>query len=188
MYPGLRTIHLFCGALALPMLLMYGISAVQMAHSKRFPMKPVVTERQVQLEAGQTDALRISRAAGLRGEITSVTDNASDLQIRVTIPGTVHEVRYQRATGATVVRTSRAGTLGFLNRLHHAAGFWPKWGPLKLWAILVGVVSLATVVLAVTGLWMWWLRRQERRSGLILLIANAAFALVVLSLLRSAGP
>ena len=34
MYPTLRTIHLLCGTFALPMLLMYGVSAVQMAHTQ----------------------------------------------------------------------------------------------------------------------------------------------------------
>ena len=52
MYPTLRTIHLLCGALALPMLLMYAVSAVQMAHSKWFRLKPSVTDAKVQLQFG----------------------------------------------------------------------------------------------------------------------------------------
>jgi hypothetical protein len=188
MYSTLRTIHLLCGALSLPMLLMYGISAVQMAHSKWFSLKPAVTERQVPLPGEYPDARAVARAVmqntGLRGEITSVAGN----QIRITVPGTVHEIRYDRGNATASIRTSIGGTMAFLNRLHHAAGFWHEWGPMKLWAALVGVVSLATVGLAATGLWMWWLRRQERKAGLVLLIANLTFAVVVLSLLRANGP
>jgi hypothetical protein len=174
------------------MLLMYGISAVQMAHSKWFSLKPTVSERQLQFTGDATDGRRFARSlmatSALRGEITSVDETPEGFQVRITIPGTVHDIRYTRATSTASIRTSVAGTLGFLNRLHHAAGFWHDWGPMKLWAFLVGIVSVATVGLAATGLWMWWLRRQERRSGLILLAANAVFAVVVLSLLRSAGP
>jgi hypothetical protein len=192
MYPLLRTIHLLCGVLSLPMLLMYGVSAVQMAHSNWFSLKPAVTERQVPAAAGETDGRRLARnlmrATGLRGEITSVSETPDGFLVRLTIPGTVHEIRYNRASGTADIRTSVAGTLGFLNRLHHAAGFWHDWSPMKVWALLVAVVSFATVGLAVTGLWMWWLRRQERVSGLILLLANVAFAVVVLSLLRASGP
>jgi hypothetical protein len=59
---------------------------------------------------------------------------------------------------------------------------------MKLWAWLVAIVSVATVGLAGTGIWMWWLRRQERRWGSLLLAANAAFALIVMLLLRAEGP
>jgi hypothetical protein len=86
------------------------------------------------------------------------------------------------------VRTQVGGFMGMLNRLHHAAGLWHEYAPLKVWAVLVGLVSLATLGMAVTGLWMWWLRKQERRWVLILLGANLIFSIVVLALLRSNGP
>ena len=55
MYPTLRTIHLLCGAFALPMLLMYGVSAVQMAHTKWFSLTPVISESTVQLSRDYSD-------------------------------------------------------------------------------------------------------------------------------------
>ena len=192
MYPTLRTIHLLCGALALPMLLMYAISAVQMAHSKWFRLKPSVTESKVQLSKEYTDGRLLARDVmairDIRGEINSVQPTPGGFSVRVVVPGTVHEIQYDRATGSAAVRTNVAGFMGMLNRLHHAAGLWHEYGPLKIWAVLVGIVSLATVGLAATGLWMWWLRRQERTWGVILLGANVAFALVVLTLIRSSGP
>jgi hypothetical protein len=192
MYPTLRTIHLLCGALALPMLLMYAVSAVQMAHSKWFRLKPSVTDAKVQLSKEYTDGRLLARDVmairDIRGEINSVQPTPGGFSVRVVVPGTVHEIQYDRATGSAAVRTNVAGFMGMLNRLHHAAGLWHDYGPLKIWAVLVGVVSLATVGLAATGLWMWWLRRQERTWGVILLGANVAFALVVLTLIRSSGP
>jgi uncharacterized iron-regulated membrane protein len=78
--------------------------------------------------------------------------------------------------------------MSMLNRLHHAAGMWHEYMPLKVWALVVGIVSFATVGLAATGLWMWWLRREERKLGLILLTANLTFSLILLAMLRAHGP
>lgn len=192
MYKTLRTIHLLCGVFALPGLLMYGISAVQMAHSKWFVLRPSITERDVTLAPGANDPRQLARdmmTAGLiRGEIAAAQSTAAALTLRITVPGRVQEVRYTPASGTAHIRISTAGTMGMLNRLHHAAGLWPEHEPLWAWGAFVGLVSLACVALAATGLWMWWMRRQERTLGLILIGANVAFSAVMLCLMRSAGP
>jgi hypothetical protein len=59
---------------------------------------------------------------------------------------------------------------------------------MKIWGAAVAIVSLAILGLGATGLWMWWMRRQERAAGLILLGANLLFSVVVLSLMRAGGP
>lgn len=188
MYPMLRNVHLFCGALALPALLMYAVSAVQMAHSRWFTLKPAITESTVSLEPGLSDGRRVAVAVmathHLRGEITAIAKQSDRITARIVVPGTVHEVTYTPATGIAQVRTSIAGFLGMLNRLHHAGGLWPEYLPLRLWGLLVAIVSLATVGLGATGIYMWWLRRQERRWGLILLAGNLAFSLGILLMIR----
>jgi uncharacterized iron-regulated membrane protein len=54
--------------------------------------------------------------------------------------------------------------------------------------LLIGLVSAAVLLLGITGIWMWWLRKQERAWGLLLLAANLVFAVGVLLTIRSAGP
>jgi hypothetical protein len=192
MYRTLRTIHLLCGAFALPALLMYGASAVQMAHHRWFTMKPHVSDSDVVLRAGYDDGRAVARevmaSRDLRGDINLVKPTPTGFDIRLVVPGTVHEIRYDRASGVTRVRTSAAGFMGMLNRLHHAAGLWHEYAPLNVWGVLMGVVSVATLGLGVTGIWMWWLRRQERTLGIVLLAANLAFAVTVLTLIRRVGP
>ena len=191
-YRTLRTIHLLCGALAVPFLLMYGISAVQMAHNKWFVLKPAVTENDLTVRSGYTDGRELARAVminlGIAGEINQVQQTADGFNVRLVVPGTVHEIRYQSATGSTRVRTSVAGFMGMMNRLHHAAGLWPSYLPLWLWGAAIGVVSLAILGLGATGIWMWWSRKKDRVVGVVLLSANLIFAIVVLALLRSNGP
>jgi hypothetical protein len=192
LYSNLRTIHLLAGAFALPALLMYGVSAVQMAHNRWFTMKPAVSEADEAIAAGYADGRALVRdlmaRRSLAGEITSVEATPAGFTARIAVPGTVHDIRYDRTTGRTHIRTSVAGFMGMLNRLHHAAGLWHNYMPMKMWAVLVALVSLATVVLGATGIWMWWMRRSERTWGLILIAANLAFSVTVLWMMRAAGP
>ena len=191
-YRSLRSIHLISGAFAFPVLVMYGVSAVQMAHGRWFDLKPVaVIKHSIHLAAGNDDGRKMAREAMARtdvhGEIETVSTTANGFNVRVTVPGTVHVIEYDRSSGATSVRTTVAGAMGMLNRLHHAAGLWHSYGPLRLWAVLVALASAATVVLAVTGIWMWWRRREERVLGAVLLAANVVFSATVLILIRIAG-
>ena len=192
MYPTLRNIHLLCGVFALPALAVYGVSAVQMAHARWFVLKPAIREARVALRSGSADgrlvASEMMARQHLRGEITSIQQTEGGFAIRIAVPGTVHEIRYDGASGEAYLRTSVAGFMGMLNRLHHAAGLWHDYLPSKLWAVLVALVSLATVGLGATGIWMWWLRRQERTWGLILIAANLVFSVAVLVALRAMGP
>ena len=193
MYRTVRNLHLVLASLSLPFLIMYGVSAVQMSHSTWFETKPVVRERQMQLPPRQADARAVARAVmehdgSVRGEVTNIQNSAGGLALRIVVPGTVHEVRYDPASGLTQVKSSVAGVIGMLNRLHHWAGFWHETMPMKVWALAVAIVSAALLVVGLTGLYLWFTRRAERRVGLLLLGINVVFALTVLALVRRAGP
>jgi hypothetical protein len=188
LYPVLRTTHLLCGVFALPFLALYGASAVQMAHSKWFHMKPAVTESEATVAAGISDSLQVARAANVRGEIASVETTPSGMKVRVLRAGTEYQIDYDRASGIVRTRAKVAGVWGIMNRLHHAAGLWHDYGPLQWWGLFCALTSTAAVGLGATGIWMWWLRKQERKWGLVLLAANVIFAVAVLGAMRAAGP
>lgn len=190
MYKIIRNIHLLLASFSLPFLIMYGISAVQMSHSKWFQMKPAVTEREVPLAAGQTDARAVgreimSRQPDTKGELSNAQSTDAGLTLRIVVPGTVHEVRYDRASGVARIKTSTAGVMGMLNRLHHWAGFWHEPVSMKAWAVFVAVVSAGLLLLGATGIYMWFTRRTERRIGMALLAVNLVFAITILTLLRT---
>jgi hypothetical protein len=193
MYRIVRNLHLFLASFSLPFLIMYGLSAVQMSHSTWFETKPVVRDRQMQLPPDQADARTVARTVmdndgSVRGEVTNIQNSEGGLALRIVVPGTVHDVRYDRASGLTQVKSSVTGVIGMLNRLHHWAGFWHETVPMKAWALAVAIVSAALLLVGVTGLYMWFTRRHERRVGLLLLGINVVFAITVLALLRRAGP
>lgn len=193
MYKKIRTVHLLLASLSLPFLLMYGISAVQMAHGTWFDMKPAVQESRLSLPPGLSDARAIARsvtshAPGVRGELTNIQAGFAEVSLRLVLPGTVHEVRYQRASGDTRLKTSVAGVMGMLNRLHHAAGLWHGPITMQLWGGAVAIVSTALLLLGATGIYMWFTRRTERVVGAALLAANVVVVVVLLGIMRSAGP
>ncbi len=193
MYRAIRNIHLLAASLALPFLLMYGVSALQMGHSSWFDMKPRVEDRDVALAPGQDGAREVARQlterdSTVRGELTNVQSGPNGIAFRVVMPGTVHEVRYDPLSGNAHVRTSVAGFMGMLNRLHHAAGVGHGLVSLNVWGWGVAAVSVALLVLGVSGIYMWFTRRPERRIGFVLLAVNVAVALVLLGLIRTAGP
>jgi len=193
MYFFVRNLHLLLASLALPFLLIYGISAVQMSHDGWFDMKPTVSEQTLSLAAGEIDARAIAREVmekvpAARGELQSIQSTPAGVALRIVLPGTVHEVRYARATGATQVRASVGGTMVMLNRLHHLAGLSHDVTPLNLWGAAVAIVSLVLLLVGATGIWMWFLRRTERTLGLVLLAINLAVALTLIVWIRRGGP
>jgi hypothetical protein len=193
MYKAIRNIHLLLASFSLPLLVMYGVSAVQMSHNAWFQMKPAVQERDLALAPAQTDARAIAREVmdrerSIKGEIANVQANAAGVSLRIVVPGTVHEVKYTTASGNAHVKSSVAGVMGMLNRLHHWAGFYHEPLSMKVWALAVAIVSAALLLVGATGIYMWFTRRPERRIGLALLGINVAFAVVIMVLLRRAGP
>lgn len=193
MYQTIRNVHLLLASFALPFLLMYAVSSVQMSHTTWFTMTPAVHQREVPLTAGRTNGRDVARELlgrepALRAEIVEIRDRPDGIDVRLAIPGTVHEVRYDRATGAARVRTSVAGFMGMLNRLHHAAGVRHEMALMNVWGWAIGVVSAATLLIGATGLYMWFARRRERMAGVVLLALNLAVVAILLVWIRRAGP
>jgi hypothetical protein len=192
MYRAARLVHLVLASFCLPFLAMYGASAVQMSHGRFFDMRPrAVTEREVALTPGHTAGRAVAadimrREATVRGELVAVEPTADGVALRIAVPGTVHEVRYQRERGTAKVTTTVDGVMGMLNRLHHAAGLWPRYAPLRTWGTMVAIVSVAFLFVGTSGLVMWFLRPAERRVGVVLLGVNLAVVLVLLALIRTA--
>ena len=118
MYQKLRNVHLSTGLFCLAFLLMYGASAVQMAHRRWWPVRERGTEWSVRLPAGSIDARVAARALAIRGELAAIRISPGALRFRQVRPGTVHQVEYSAATGEAKVRETDAGFAGMLNALH----------------------------------------------------------------------
>lgn len=186
MYRLLRNIHLTLALLALPFLLIYAFSSVQMTHG--FRQKPQVVESRVTVSPDAGDARKLSRELmdryALRGELQQIFTTPAATKLRIVRPGTAYEIEYTSATGETLIRTSTSGFLGLLSQLHRAAGFWHQYWLINLWNGLVAWTSAAIILLGITGVCMWFARGQDRVIGIILLTLNLCCSLTLLFLIR----
>ncbi|PYV38033.1 MAG: hypothetical protein DMG06_26595 [Acidobacteria bacterium] len=189
MYRWLRNIHLVSGLFSFLFLFTYGWSAVQMAHRTWFSLEPEIRETQVAVGSEVSDNPRaLARTLmddyGLRGGLDEIKQTPEGYKLRISRPGTEYEVSYSRARGEAKVRTFRANFPGMLNSLHHVAGFRRGDGLQKTWAALVGVVSVGLVLLALTGIYLWFKLFNERGVGIVLLAISLTYSLTLAIWLR----
>jgi hypothetical protein len=188
MYRWLRGTHLSLGAFCCAFLLMYGVSALQMAH---FNLRPAVTETTIALRAdGAADARAVARQlmerGAVRGVLRNVTATDDGFRFRVERMGVAHQVTWSRTRGEAHIRTQDAGVLGALNRIHHTAGLWHESPLLNAWGVFVAIVSAALVLLSATGIYLWFKLKRLRKSGALVLAAGLAYSLTLIILIRAA--
>ncbi|HET7214566.1 MAG TPA: hypothetical protein VFL79_13320 [Terriglobia bacterium] len=191
MYRWFRNTHLVAGLLAVPFLLMYGLSAVQMSHAGWFSLEPAVTETTVNVTSapindGRALARILMDQNHVRGEIRQVKATGSGIQLQLERTGTVYAVNYSIQTRQAVIRTSVAPFMGMLNRIHHLAGLHNAAMILDVWGGWVVAVSLCLFVLGLTGIYMWFRLYKERVIGAILLAVSLGYSLTLILLIRGA--
>jgi hypothetical protein len=189
MYRWLRNVHLVTGLFSVLFLLTYGLSSVQMAHRSWFSLQPGVTEEHITVGTEVPNSPRaLARALidhnGLRGALDEVKETVDGYELRISHPGTEYEVSYSRATGQAKIRMTRANFMGLLNALHHVAGFSRGDTLEKTWAAIVGLVSVGLILLALTGIYLWFKLYKERRVGVILLAVSLCYSLALAIYLR----
>ena len=177
MYRLIRDIHLALGLSAFAFLIMYSISAVQMAHSGWFNLKPTVTENTIAVPAAEASTARdlasgLIARHGFRGELQQVREQPAGWRLRIVRPGTVYEVDYSRDTGQARVRINTAGFMGMMNRIHHIAGLNHEYQLINVWGALVLAVSIALFLIGATGVYLWFKIHTERLTGGVLLAAS----------------
>ena len=169
MYTIIRNVHLFLGLLCFSFLLMYSVSAVQMSHVEWFSNSPTVTEQTVVVSPADSQNPRsFAQAlmqAGMWGELESVTQDAAGFRFRIVRAGTIHDVGYAAGSPTVQVKSSVAGFMGMLNRLHHTGGFYREQNTMDWWAVFVALTSLALLTLGATGVYMWFRLYTERVLG-----------------------
>ena len=189
MHRWLRNTHLLVALFSGAFVLMYGWSSVQMSHNTWFDLKPRVVEHSVALAKGldgRAAGRELMDRHGVRGEIMQVRPEGQGIFIRIVRPGTVYDAQYSPTSGAAQVKESIVGFMGLLNRIHHIGGLWHDYTLTQVWAVFVGLVSAGLVVLALTGIYLWFKLHSERKVGVVLLAASLAYSLTLMVLMRLA--
>lgn len=180
MYRKLVSFHGIVGLLAAPLLITYASTALMIVHNLN-PFSDEVQEHL--LPAAEGHALdEMLTARGFIGRELNRETTDDGLHIVMQNPSTSYDVL--ASVDQVRVREFHHGMLTTLRRLHTHSGFWYEDTGANLWGLAPLVASFCCLLLAITGLSMWWKRTRERKLGLIFLSLSSVYAVGLLVLIR----
>ncbi len=192
MYKIFRDIHLALGLFAAMFLMLYGVSALQLSVRTIFDrIAPTVATIEVPAERLGADIespekirawLRAKDLAS--GELGSVETSSTGLGFDVYRPGSWWKVSYRRGAPMLKIEQLESHWLIFGVELHDQSGIFHEEAGLQAWGWLVLVMSLATLLLAGSGLVLWFQRNKERRVGGIILVSSVVFTCALMVFIR----
>jgi hypothetical protein len=103
-----------------------------------------------------------------------------ELELEAEKDSELWDLKYQLQRGVIIARKSDAPssltTRNFLLRLHLAHGYPNEQNIRWFWAIVVDAMFVAMVFWGLSGLFMWWQLKAQRRIGFVLLLISAGLA------------
>jgi hypothetical protein len=187
-----RKAHYYLGLYFLFFLWLFALSGLLLNHSswafaQFYPNRKISKlERVIQLSASASDldqAKAIMRQFGIEGEIgwSAPRRDAAKLDFNVTRPGRVYQVQADLKDKRAAVTLNEYNIWGILRGMHTFVGVSPDdprnqrdWILTTVWAISMDAVAVGLVVLVLSGIYLWWNRREKRVAGLIALALGIA--------------
>lgn len=176
-----RTVHLYLTLFALGLLLFFAATGFMLNHEDWFsPADPYTAE-----QAGvfpveplrEPDRLavveRLRADYGATGPVDAFEADDDELRVLFKRPGGQVEAVIRRADGAATVRRKTWGVGGLLMDLHRGKA---TSGP---WHLVIDLVAGVYLVLAATGLTMWWSLKGRGRYGAAVLLAGSLLSAAV---------
>lgn len=192
-YRLIRDLHLYLGLFSSPFVLVFAISVFFLVHTWLPKISPETSTARVVSAlplpgdlptlSGRPliDALKPSlEKADVHGEVGFVRHLVKEdkLIIPVTIPGRETIVTISIASrGATIV-TRETGLADALVTLHkspgqHGPNIRMNWFAMKAWRWMADATVYLILFISVSGIYLWYVLRVERKVGLILICAGA---------------
>jgi len=188
-----RDLHLYVGLFLSPFVLVFAISVFFLVHSWLPRVSPeTATTRAVsalplpgdlRMLSGRAliDALRPAlEKADVRGEVGFVRHLVKEekLIIPVTIPGRETTVSISITNREATIVTRETGLADALVTLHkspgqHGPGIRMNWFFMRAWRWTADATVYLILFVSVSGVYLWYVLRAERKVGFILLFAGA---------------
>ena len=192
-YRLIRDLHLYLGLFSSPFVLVFAISVFFLVHSLRPGIASGTSTTRVvsalllpgdlQVLSGRPliDALKPTlEKADVRGEVGFVRHLVKEQQlvIPVTIPGRETTVTISIASREATIVTRETGLADAMATLHrspgeHAPAIRMNWFYMQAWRWLADTTAYLVLFISVSGIYLWYVLRAERRVGFVLLFAGA---------------
>jgi hypothetical protein len=185
-YRWTRELHLYAGLFVSPFLLLFAVSVFFLNHAKVQPDAwtdvrtfsslriPEMLE-QAQGMAGVVAAQAIARQVGFDGEIgfTRFNRQTGQFVFPISKPGREASVTVDSQAGVVTVfarETSFWESLAYLHKMPgpHNVTIRGNWLPTVVWRGFADGTIYLTLFLTISGLYLWWAIRAERRTGLVI--------------------
>ena len=187
-----RDLHLYLGMFISPFVLVFSISVIFLVHSWSPKFAPettrthVVTAMALPTDLSKLsgrpliDALRpILASINIPGEIGFVRHKIKEEEwvIPVSIPGRMTTVTINLTHREATIVTRETGLADALMTLHkspggHGPDIRMNWFFMKAWRWFADATVYLILFISVSGIYLWYVLRAERKIGLILLFAG----------------
>ena len=192
-YRLVRDLHLYLGLFSSPFVLVFSVSVFFMVHVWLPRIGPATSTTRVvsnvtlpgdlQRLSGRPliDALNpVLKTIGVPGEVGFLRHMVKEekLFIPVMIPGRETTVTISLPAHEATIVTRETGLAHALVTLHtspgeHAPAIRMNWFYMKAWRWLADTTAYLVLFISVSGVYLWYVLRAERKLGLILLFAGA---------------
>jgi hypothetical protein len=187
-----RKAHYYLGLYFLFFLWLFSLSGLLLNHSswafaQFYPNRKISTlggPVQISLSSSDLDKARaVMRHFGIEGEIgwSAPRGGGAGLEFNVTRPGRVYQVQTNLKDNRAAITLNEYNAWGVLRGIHTFVGASPDdprnprdWMLTTIWAISMDAVAAGVVVLVLSGIYLWWNRRDKRAGGLFALAAGTA--------------
>jgi hypothetical protein len=186
-----RDLHLYLGLFISPFVLVFSISVFFFVHAWIPKFVPETANTRVVSAALPADLQKLSgrplidalkptlEKMNVAGEIGFVRHMVKEekLIIPVSIPGRATTVTINLASREATVVTRETGLADALITLHkspgqHGPAIRMNWFFMKAWRWFADATVYLTLFISVSGIYLWYMLRAERKVGLVLLLAG----------------
>ena len=194
-----RDIHLYVGLFVSPYVIVFALSTILLNHNWNFRGNPVVEEweGQVQLAEGLEpleQGFHILEQLGLEGQVGARKVPAARAQlfpgqevfmVGVNKLGQNTRVEVDPETGTARIKQTTTGAMRAIIEMHmgpgpHAPRSFMNWSFSKIWAAMSDSVVYMLLFLSISGVYLWYVLKAERKIGWIMTVAGiGSFAFMI---------
>jgi hypothetical protein len=193
MYTIIRQVHLYSGLVLLMWVTMYFVTGAVMTHGELVPRSQPAQQTSehaltgLTASSGEALAEALTAQLDLPGRVVSSERRPSGewvirlanarVSVEAVVSPPLDHARITRRTAGAV------GTMHGLHRLHGYGGGWLY----NLWAVVYDLASVALIVFAVTGVYLWHRLTRRRLLGWTLLSIGVGYTIAMVLYLMLAA-
>ncbi len=195
-----RDIHLYVGLFASPYVVVFALSTILLNHNWNFAGSAEVEEWEAQVELTEGMEPRplgfeIAEQLGLQGEVgqarkipaarAQLFPGQEVFMLGVNKLGQNRRIEVDPETGQARIRQTTTGAMRAIIEMHmrpgpHSPRSFMNWIFSKIWAALSDSVVYMLLFLSISGIYLWFVLKAERKIGWIMTVAGiSSFAFII---------